>query len=137
MTDPKILAWFVGAGVCSSILMWHFQTRLLSHILDLTRNLLFWWKGNEFWILDQEIGGKVYPVEIGEMTSDDLTEWVRGRFGGYTAELISCPGCFSAHVSWWVAVGIQLFTGLDLLYFLSCWLTWPIISNLFLAYLKR
>lgn len=137
MTDPKIVAWLVGAGVSSSVLMWWFHTRLPIHFLEIARLIFFWTRKSDFWTVSQSIGGKTYRTDLEDMSSVDLERWFGEHFGRHVSELLSCPGCFSAHVSWWVAVSVQFATGFDLLFFVSCWLTWPVVSNLALACLKK
>ena len=137
MTESKVLFWAVGAGATSSILMWWFRTRLPIHVLEVLKVSLFWTKSSSFWVRSQEIGGKTFEVPLNNFSSSDFEKWVEDKAGKHVAELFSCPGCLSAHVSFWVALTGQLLVGFDSLLFISCWLTWPVISNAFLVYLKK
>lgn len=132
----KLILWSVGAGITSSILMWWFRTRLQMHLIEALRFVCFW-KDDEYWSVRQEIGGRLFKVPLEDFSPADLENWFRDKLGNLVGELFSCPGCFSAHVSWWVAVALQLFNGLDIPLFLSCWLTWPVVANWFLSFLNK
>lgn len=132
----KLILWFVGAGATSSVLMWWFRTRLQVHLVEALRCLCFW-KTDDYWSVQQEIGGRLLKVPLEDFSSSDLESWFRDKLGDMTAELFSCPGCFSAHVSLWVSVAIQLFNEVDIPFFLSCLLTWPVVANCFLSFLNK
>lgn len=132
--NELVMLWFAGCAVVASILMWWFNTFLLVHFLEIFRMLGFRKKNKNFWSVP--VDGELRN-DLAHFTREDLETWLYTNWHPKLAELVSCPGCFSAHASFWVAVAMQV--GLQevcLPFFVLCWLGWPSISNVLLTKIR-
>jgi hypothetical protein len=124
---PDIIVWFSGFTILLSALAWWFDTRLAVHFFEFLR-LLGWKKrDSSFWSMPSPLG---IVIPFGDLTRADLDEWMHLRFHHLVAELLSCPGCLSAHISFWVSVCIQGLFGFNECLFLAGWLGWPGVALL-------
>lgn len=125
--NELIIMWLLGCAIVGSILMWWFNTSLPVHILEILRMLGYRRKNTEFWSVPVVEGVR---NDLADFTKQDLQAWMQDHLPAKLAELLSCPGCFSAHASFWVAAGMQLFLpAYSIPFFLACWFGWPCISS--------
>lgn len=76
--------------------------------------------------------GKAKPwpegVEYAEWLIDDFRTWCAINLHPLVAELLSCPVCFSYHLSFWIAAAMLVCGGPTWL--LLAWPAWPELINL-------
>ena len=118
-----IFIYITGALVCSSIMMYWFNTNLPVHIVQILHAAGYRRNDPEFWQSDT-------PIEL--WTRGDLNNWKFRTLPAWLDELTECHGCFSFHVAFWVSSSCTLLTwhGHDslVLFVLACG-GWPYISN--------
>lgn len=128
--NDLILYWVVGCFAAASIMMWWFNTALGVHLLELVRWLGFKKKNAHFWSVpvDNDLRN-----DLSDFTKSDFDDWLFDKLNPKLAELLTCPGCLSAHVSFWVAALIQvLLPTYSLELFLASCLSWPVLVNILL-----
>ena len=128
----QIVIWAVGALSVVSVLMWWFNTGLPTHLFEVLRFLGWKRKKAGFWTHTMTLVGKERAIDLKDFSPRDFDEWASERIHPKIIELMNCPGCFSFHVSFWVAATAQCLTGFDPLFFISCVATWPIVGNMLL-----
>lgn len=128
-----IVSWFAGLAIVASVLMWWFNTALLVHILEIFRAVGIKRKNAEFWSVPL-YGSSSLRNDLAYFTKNDVDAWMQTHFHPKMAELLSCPGCLSAHVSFWTAAALQPFLSeYSIPFFVVCWLGWPGLANVLLA----
>jgi hypothetical protein len=128
--NDLFLQWAVGCLVAASIMMWWFNTSIGVHILEIIRWVGVKKKNAYFWSVP--VDGDLRN-DLADFTKADFDDWLFDKLHSKLAELLTCPGCFSAHVSFWVALASQVITqtcSLEL--FLASWLGWPVLVNILL-----
>lgn len=139
--NEHIVTWIVGCLIVSSILMWWFNTNLKLHLLTLLA-AFYRRKNKEFWSVPMSVDSDgedfFIPIDVADFTEPEFEEWTAKHTHPLLAELLSCPGCLSAHVSFWVAVCAQLVLwSFNPVLFVCCWLGWPAVANILLNMTKR
>ncbi len=122
--------WIVGCLAAASIMMWWFNTAIGVHILEVVRWLGVKKKNLKFWSVP--VDGDLRN-DLSDFTKSDFEDWLFDKLNPKLAELLTCPGCLSAHVSFWVALLTQFFTQTySLGLFVASCLCWPIVVNILL-----
>jgi hypothetical protein len=138
LTDVLILV--AGAYITSSWMMWWFNTSLQIHILEVLR----WmgWRKNDTQYWSAEVVPGFPKVDLNKWTRKEFEDWVHSK-NTYLAELVTCPGCFSFHVAFWVSLVLNLLClfKYDLsfervLVFILGWFAWPSFANKYLKSIK-
>lgn len=132
--------FIVGAFIVGSWLMWWFNTNLPIHVLQIIRALGYRKNDKEFWSKNESIEGidDTFTLDLNDFASEDFNGWMEARSPGWLAELLSCPGCLSMHLSFWIAIIAQLVTWqFNPILFLACWWAWPSMGNLILRNIQR
>jgi hypothetical protein len=128
--NDMVVIWLAGLTITYSILMWWFSTALPVHLLELLRFMGIKRKNADFWSVPLPGGLR---NDLAYFTRKDVEEWMQSHLPSKIKELLSCPGCMSAHVSFWTAAALQLFLPqYSLPFFLACWLGWPGAATLVL-----
>jgi len=128
--NDMVVTWLAGLTITYSILMWWFSTALPVHLLELLRFIGMKRKDVNFWSVPMPGGIR---NDLAYFTRTDFMEWMQIHLPPKIKELLSCPGCLSAHVSFWAATALQLFLPQPSLpFFLACWLGWPGLVTLVL-----
>jgi len=135
-----IIILVAGAYVVASWMMWWFTTSLPIHVLEVLRYFGWRSKDTEFW------GAEVMPnfpkIDLAKWTRPEFDDWMH-KLNPYIGELLSCPGCFSFHVAFWVSALVNTMMGFidgftlwRLLMFYLCWKAWPFAANSLLKKIK-
>lgn len=135
-----VLILISGAYITSSWMMWWFNTSLQIHVLEIIR--WFGWKkkDDQFW--SAEVVEGFPPIDLSKWTRKEFEEWMHNK-NPYIAELLSCPGCFSFHVAFWVSIVMNVFCLIKydlnferVLVFLTGWYAWPSFANKYLKSIR-
>ena len=122
--------WAAGCLVSASVMMWWFNTAIGVHILEIARAIGFRKKDTHFWSVPVDVGLR---NDLSDFTKSDFEDWVFDKLNSKIAELLTCPGCLSMHISLWVALISQAITQtFSLELFLASWFGWPIVINILL-----
>lgn len=138
--ELDIVVLLVGGFIVSSCLMWWFNTSLPIHMLGVLRFLGWKTDDSQFW--STEIDPDLPRVDLSRWTRVDFDEWVNDR-SHVLGELLTCPGCLSFHIAFWVSfvmssslVLIDGYHPIRLCGFIAGWLAWPSIGNYVLKLIK-
>lgn len=133
-----IVLFVVGALSASSVMMWWFDTSLRIHILEIIRWLGYKKHDTNYWCVKQDIGiDEPFKNDLADWTPSDFDIWISEHLPSKLAELISCPGCFSLHVSYCVAALAQLITWqFNPILFVCCVFAWPWLIRASLKLIK-
>lgn len=120
------LIWAIGPFAVASILMVFFTTKFTQHLFEIARKLGYRRKHATYYTYTDK--ALDYKEEVGKLTKDDMYKWLHeGEFGAdhpKLAELLTCPGCFSMQLGFWLGLIVALVTG-QLWYWPVGFLTWP------------
>jgi hypothetical protein len=100
-----------------------------------TSTVMFLWFSTDLKLHVFQILAKVglFNMPDDVFSTDDLDTVLLIRHP-LTGELLSCPGCFSVHVSFWVAICMSLLAGIfrvdSIPFLVACTTTWPVLANL-------
>lgn len=125
----------------SSWMMWWFTTSFPIHVLEVLRFLGFKKHDANYWIIEAVPG---FPgTDLSRWTRVDFEDWSHKR-NHYMAELFTCPGCMSMHISFWVSLTVLISSSLllgDLMWrifvFYLTWMSAPSISRIVLNLIKN
>lgn len=120
--------YIIGLLAVSSFLMAWFDTDIMVHLLHLLRKLGWRKSDPEWW----------HPIPEHETTKDDLDMYLAG-YGKYPLldKLLSCPVCFSFHLSFWVSLVMYLLHIVPVEVALAQTLSYPVLSNAILRLMHK